>query len=200
MQSELFDLSIPKAQESVAPLKPTFIERTSIVLRLDQAIGLALLLLVFCVLAYCWGVEQGRRWTGEARPARSVASEDAVPADVPQVVAELPVVPVTSVPGPVAQVKPAVSSPEFPKPEVAVPKPDGKYTIQYITYVTQSAADREVQRIKKLGHSAFVIPSGKFFQVCIEAFQTRQEATQSLKQLRAQRMVTLDAYVRTIPA
>ncbi len=192
MQSELFELSSPKVEEEVVSLKPTFIERTTFTLRLEQAIGLALVLLVFYVLTFSWGVERGKRQSLEVRTARPVEVETVA-------VSEDPVTPAAKVAATAVKESPLLVS-ELPKPVATVSKPSGKYTIQYVTYVTQSAADREVQRITKLGHSSFVIPSGKHFQVCIEAFQTRQEASQELKQLRAQRTVTMDAYVRAIPA
>jgi cell division septation protein DedD len=75
-------------------------------------------------------------------------------------------------------------------------KPEGKFTIQHVTYITQSAADREIQKLAQRGYNAFVIPSGKHLQVCIAAFQARPEASKILKQLRAQGLVSGDAYVR----
>ena len=195
MQSELFELSSPKVTEEAAPLKPTFIERTSFNLRLDQAIGLVIVLLVFYVLAFSWGVERGKRLSFETRVAvqpAAVAVEVATPSEARTASA-------AKVKEAVSQETPLLVS-ELPKPVATVSKLAGKYTIQYVTYITQSAADREVQRIAKLGHSSFVIPSGKHFQVCIEAFQTRQEASQLLKLLKAQRTVSVDAYVRSIPA
>jgi cell division protein FtsN len=85
---------------------------------------------------------------------------------------------------------------ELPKPVAKVVKPDGKYTIQHVTYITQSAADREIQKLAQKGYSSFVIPSGKHLQVCIAAFQSRQDASQLLQQLRSQGLVSGDAYVR----
>lgn len=192
MQSELFELTSSKSREESSPSKPTFIERTVFALRLDQAIGLVLVLLVFYVLTFSWGVERGKRLAFEARPAKPAVAETVT-------VPEVPVVPVAKVAETADPVQTAAVQKEPPQTSVLEKKPAGKYTIQYVTYVTQSAADREVRRISKMGHSAFVIPSGKHFQVCIEAFQTRQEASQSLKQLRAQRTVSVDAYVRAIP-
>ena len=85
---------------------------------------------------------------------------------------------------------------DLPKPVAKVMKPDGKFTIQHVTYITRSAADREIQKLAQRGYSSFVIPSGKHLQVCIAAFQSRQDASLLLKQLRAQGLVSGDAYVR----
>ncbi len=193
MQSELFELSSPKVQESAASLRPTFIERTSFTLTLEQAIGLTIVLLVFYVLTFSWGVERGKHLTFETHTVRPAA----VPVETVAVFEEP--APVAKVVETVTKKTPVIVS-ELPKPVASVSKPVGKYTIQYVTYVTQSAADREAQRITKRGHSAFVIPTGNHFQVCIQAFQTRQEASRFLKSLKAQRTVSMDAYVRAIPA
>lgn len=204
MQSELFELSSSRVSEDAARLKPTFIERTSFTLRLDQTISLVIVLMVFYVLTFTWGVERGKRLILEGqtvKPSAAAAETVVIPerpvvkagAGVP-VSADVPVS-ISELPRPVAAVNTA------PKSEMNKlgNKPVGKYTIQYVTYVTQSAADREVRRIAKLGHSSFVVPTGKHFLVCIEAFQTRQEASKLLKQLKAQRTVSADAYVRSVP-
>lgn len=194
MQTELFDLPSPRTlSEAPAVPKASFLEKKFVTLRLDQAIGLALVLLVFYVLIFSWGVEKGKRSSQDSqvihqspaavmpRPiletppentSSSAAVSDFVPREVPITVAELP------------------------KPVAKVSKPDGKFTIQHVTYITQSAADREIQKLSKMGYNAFVIPSGKHLQVCIAAFQTRQEASKILSRLRDQQLVSGDAYVR----
>lgn len=197
MQTELFDLpSSQTLSEETIVSKPSFLERTFVTLRLDQAIGVTLILLVFYVLIFSWGVEKGKKSVRESQIIRSVPV--AVPAlEVPSVVA-VPAVPVPAaavVSEPVPKEVPMTVA-ELPKPVAQVNKPEGKYTIQHVTYVTHSAADREIQKLAKLGYTAFVIPSGKHLQVCIAAFQSRQEASQLLKQLRSRRLVSGDAYVR----
>ena len=197
MQTELFDLPSPRTLSEESPVsKTSFLEKTFITLRIDQTIGLTLALLVSFVLTFSWGVEKGKRGSHESQVIRPISavlsssgpygnvappvakdaplnfSDDSVPKDVPITVAELP------------------------KPVAKVTKPDGKFTIQHATYITQSAADREIQKLAKMGYSSFVIPSGKHRQVCIAAFQSREDASQLLKKLRAQRLVSGDAYVR----
>lgn len=198
MQTELFDLPTPRTltQNTTDP-KVSCLEKTFITLRLDQTIGLALVLLVIYVLTFSWGVEKGKRASHESPAVRPASAEVLPPVVAPAVVAtvsrNLPAESVISVvpkevPIPVA---------ELPKPVAKVaPRPDGKFTIQHVTYMTQSAADREIQKLAQKGYSSFVIPSGKHLQVCIAAFQSRQDATKILKQLRTQGLVSGDAYVR----
>jgi hypothetical protein len=69
-----------------------------------------------------------------------------------------------------------------------------------VIYRTKSAAEREIQSLTKKGQAAFIIPSGKYLQVCIAGFQTKKEADSYMKQLRTQRVISGDAYVRAIPA
>lgn len=197
MQTELFDLPSPTTiHEEATASKPSFLEKTFVTLRLDQAIGLVLILLVFYVLIFSWGVEKGKRSSQDSQVIRAAAA----PVVLPEAVEPAPVPAVTVLPVAAAVELAAKETPitvaELPKPVAEVSKPEGKYTVQHVTYITQSAADREIQKLVKLGYTAFVIPSGKHLQVCIGGFQTRPEAIQLLKQLKTKRLVSGDAYVR----
>ncbi len=197
MQTELFDMPIPRtlSEDSPAP-KTSFLEKNFITLRLDHSIGLTLVLLVIYVLTFSWGVEKGKKSSPESQVIRSVSSgglsQEASQAVVASAAKTSAVVMTDeSVPREVP-----ISVAELPKPVANVAKPDGKFTIQHVTYITQSAADREIQKLAQRGYSSFVIPSGKHLQVCIASFKSRQEASQLLKQLRSQGLVSGDAYVR----
>lgn len=199
MQTELFDLPSPRTLSEDSPVpKASFLEKTFITLRLDQAIGLTLVLLVIYVLTFSWGVEKGKKSSRESQVIRSVSSE-VLSAEASQAI----VASVAKTPSVVMSdesiskgVPASVAVSELPKPAAKVMKPEGKYTIQHVTYITQSAADREIQKLAQRGYGSFVIPSGKHLQVCISAFQSRQDASQILKQLRTQGLVSGDAYVR----
>lgn len=197
MQTELFDLPSPRTlNEDSAVSKASFLEKNFITLRLDQTLGLTLVLLVFYVLTFSWGVEKGKRASHESQVIRQVTV--AVPSqEVSQAVPAADVKTFSATLNDEAVPKEVpITVAELPKPVAKVAKPDGKYTIQHVTYITRSAADREIQKLAKKGYSSFVIPSGKHLQVCIAAFQTQQDASQLLKQLRAQNLVSGDAYVR----
>jgi hypothetical protein len=198
MQTELFDLPSPRTlSEEPAVTKTSFLEKTFLTLRLDQAIGLALVLLVLYVLIYSWGVEKGKRSSVDTQVIRATSAA-VLPTEVP------PATVVTRSADPVPSAMPSASVPveapvtiaELPKPVAQVSKPEGKFTIQHVTYITQSAADREIQKLAKMGYNAFVIPSGKHLQVCIAAFQTRKEAVEGLRKLKTKKLATGDAYVR----
>jgi len=199
VQTELFDLPSPRtiSEEPVAS-KATFLEKNFITLRLDQTIGLVLVLLVIYVLTFSWGVEKGKRLSHENQVTSPVSSE-VLPAEVPPAV-------VASVAKTSSEVMLDESVPkevpitvaELPKSAVKAVKPEGKFTIQHVTYITQSAADREIRKLAQKGYSSFVIPSGKHLQVCISAFPSRQEASVLFRQLRSQGLISGDAYIRPI--
>jgi len=198
MQTELFDLPSPRTlSEEPAVSKTSFLEKNFITLRLDQAIGLILVLLVVYVLTFSWGVEKGKRSSSrESQVIRSTAAEVLPEESAPAVVASVAKTPGVAVIDESVPLEVPITVPELPKPVAKVAKPDGKFTIQHVTYITQSAADREIQKLAQKGYASFVIPSGKHLQVCIAAFQSRQDASQILKQLRGQGLVSGDAYVR----
>jgi len=196
MQTELFDLPTPRtlSEDSTVP-KASYLEKTFITLRLDQTIGLTLALLVIYVLTFSWGVEKGKKSSHENQGVRPVAVEALAPEVSQPVVASVAKAPLIMIDESVPKEVP-ITVAELPKPVAKVTKPDGKFTIQHVTYITQSAADREIQKLAQKGYSSFVIPSGKHLQVCIAAFQSRQDASKILKQLRTQGLVSGDAYVR----
>ncbi len=197
MQTELFDLPTPRTiSDEPVVSRSSFLEMKFLTLRLDQTIGLSLALLVFYVLAFSWGVEKGKRTAQESQlitpvtasvPVASVT----VPVKSPAVKSSAVILQDESVPREVP-----ITVAELPQPVAKVTRPDGKFTIQHVTYITQSAAEREIQKLSQYGYNSFVIPSGKHLQVCIAAFQNRQDASKILKQLRSQNLVSGDAYVR----
>ncbi len=197
MQTELFDLPTPRTlSDEPVVSRSSFLEIKFLTLRLDQTIGLTLALLVFYVLAFSWGVEKGKRLTHESQVITPIAQSDVLPAVsapvvVPAVKTSAVVLRDESVPKEVP-----ITVAELPRPVATVTRPDGKFTIQHVTYITQSAADREIQKLAQRGYNSFIIPSGKHLQVCIAAFQSRQDANKILKQLRTQNLVSGDAYVR----
>jgi len=71
------------------------------------------------------------------------------------------------------------------------------YTVQLVTYQTEKGALEEVAHLKKGGHEAFVIPSGKYFQVCADYFNSKTDAKSILKQFQASGRYS-DAFIRPV--
>ncbi|GEM_PF-791365 len=76
---------------------------------------------------------------------------------------------------------------------------DKKFTLQLATYVTTDRAEEQIQKLKKLGYDAFVIPSGKYFQVCIEKVQTKSMAQSLKSKIQNETHLYPDAYIRNLP-
>ena len=150
MQTELFDLPLPRTlSEDSTVSKGSLLEKTFITLRLDQTIGLVLVLLVIYVLTFSWGVEKGKKSLSASQVIRSVSAE-ASSAQVSQaVVASVVKTPLLSMTDESVPKEVQITVAELPKPVAKVAKPDGKYTIQHVTYITQSAADREIQKLAR---------------------------------------------------
>lgn len=90
----------------------------------------------------------------------------------------------------IAEKAPEKAAEKTPAPENTVAEtkaPEVKkqgFTIQVITYVSEKLAKEEVDRLAQKGHKAFVVPSGKYFQVCLDIFQDKKGALKKLDGLR----------------
>jgi cell division septation protein DedD len=69
----------------------------------------------------------------------------------------------------------------------------GAYTVQIVTYKSESVANRKIRALKQEGLRAFIIPKEGLFQVCVGTYGTSKEATGALKKLRSQYQ---DCFVR----
>ena len=77
--------------------------------------------------------------------------------------------------------------------------PTGKYTIQVVTYNSQAKIDEKLGKLRDKGYKAFVVPSGKFFLLCVNGFDSRVTATGLLKKLQSEKLAPQDSYVRLMP-
>jgi cell division septation protein DedD len=189
MQGELFEVKAPMLDASKLS-QPGWIDRFRITLRLDHLAVGAILALVLYVLVFSFGVEKGKRFALAELAAKELAS---VTSSL-QEAAPLP-----------ASAEPALVPEEIPAPQETAletaPEPSqvtGKYTIQLITFTSRAKAENEVKRLEKLGHRSFIIPGGKFYQVCIDAFQEMSEAKDGLTRLKADGFASPDAFIRPL--
>ncbi len=209
MQADLFGpTSVSQVNPNSAP-KIDFLGRTRITLRLDQGLILLIALLMVYVLIFSFGVEKGKRFAMAELTAERVKHE--------QMIRELRdkifVSPATegtetvsatedSAQGTISKAVP-FSAPETSITSAALTpaseRPSGKFTIQILTATSQVAAERAMKNFSINGHQPFVIPSGKFQQICLDAFEARSKAIRVLNTLKAQGLVPRDAYVRPMP-
>ncbi|HTL48611.1 MAG TPA: SPOR domain-containing protein [Verrucomicrobiae bacterium] len=215
-QADLF--KIPASVSTITPVtRPAFLEKYRFTIRLDQALIVMIAMLVFSSVVFCMGVEKGKQFAGReihpryAEPAKTVLPEgqQTVIIDATQI-PNPPAAVVTAAPAIEASAPTAKAEPEAPTAAVAeaapaaaasapAAKPDGKYTIQVVTYKSQSQAQKHIEKLATKGYQGFVIPSGKSLQVCVNAFESRSAATSLLKNLKVQNLVPQDAYVRNMP-
>ena len=200
MQRDLFrDLRAEETELNeplpVSQMQPSFFERVRIVLTLDKIILWSLLNLTAMVFIYSAGIEHGIKSSRQANPSDVKVSEALI--SVKDQTVESSVKPEASTPENKSQEPSAVTDASAAAENMVALK-TGTYTIQLATYRRKDQAETEVVRLKKKGHDAFIIPSGKFFQVCVEKFEKRPEAFQKLLELRSGGLdrVYHGAYVR----
>ena len=206
MQSDLFDVSreIPIAQS--AP-KVSFLERTRISLRLDHFVLSMIVMMVFYVFIFSFGVEKGKRFAmAELRAERD--KRQYVTEELTKKVFEAREANQTAIqpgkiqPAAIAAIAPTetVTTSSAPSAEsTMIIAAQGKYTIQVITYTSGKQAEEKIKLLMEKGRKGFVIPSGKYKQVCVDGFQTKANASEALRQLQSEGLVPRDAYVRPMP-
>lgn len=93
--------------------------------------------------------------------------------------------------------------PEDPSLEEATTRADDPtlpYTIQLVTYMSEARATEEVEQLRGRGRAAYIIPSGEYYQVCIEHFAEKLKAHETMNELERQGILETyrDAYVRPV--
>jgi len=213
-QQDLFEFStrsaaLPRASaETPAKTAFSFLEQTRVSLRLDHLLTLSIALMVSTALIYASGIEKGKRsvWNlNAAKHSETVSPVSPLPSEVK--------VQSTSLLDEMPEIKPgqimtasSVSSSSYRKTETLISSektstaPDGSFTIQLATYKAESIAQKRVEALSSQGLKGFVIPSGSYYQVCVNGFSKKVEASQSLTRLKSKGIAPRDAYVRAIPA
>ncbi|MBI2167062.1 MAG: SPOR domain-containing protein [Candidatus Omnitrophica bacterium] len=200
MQRELFEMSGPVVDASKFSVSShkNWLDRFQVTVRVDHLFILGISVLVFYVLVFSFGVEKGKRFALDELRAEKKKRE--------QISQELATLKLTPRPvETVLEVRKTVE-PALPKSTVAGPQeegvafsPDsGKFTIQLVTYKSRVQADQQIERLTSLGYKSFFIQSGKFYQVCVEAFETNQEAVSRLARLQQEGFAPPDAYIRPL--
>ncbi|MFC1809442.1 SPOR domain-containing protein [Candidatus Omnitrophota bacterium] len=82
----------------------------------------------------------------------------------------------------------------LPKP---VSEPATFWTIQIITYVNKTFAKEEMRKTKEKGYDCFILPSGKYYQICVGKYTTKSEANKILDKFKKQKDYS-DAYIRKV--
>jgi len=162
-----------------------------VTLRLDHLSVLGISALVLYVLVFSFGVEKGKQIALrelEAKRTEAAALQESLVEAVRDTAPSMPL-----------KETPAVDPP--PSPKVAEVTPSsrvGRYTIQVITFTSQLRAEEEVKKFQEKGYPSFIIPGGRFFQVCVDRFENLTEARQKLLRLQAEGFAPPDAFIRPV--
>lgn len=207
MQGELFELSGAATQAAVTNAQEGWLHRFKVTLRLDHLFMIGISALVLYVLVFSFGVEKGKQFALRELRAERARREQIIRALVPPKSDEEPVTKAVFVPSPASKksVSPGETQKKKSQPatseiekQLSSPSTLGKYTIQLITFTSKPRALEEIKRLKGLGYQAYLIPSKKFFQVCVDAFQNMKEAEERLSALREKGFASSDAYIRPL--
>lgn len=221
MQKDLFGSAVAA---SVLPVssepKFDFLQKHRFTFRLDQVIVGALGFLVAYVLVFSFGVESGKRYAmAEIKAERAMrermarelgekifanSNQPAEASKLSSITASKPApvgqkdipaskIPVPSISTPAAELKKSDSSAsEFPTPTM------GRYLIQTVTFTSKASAEKHLNSLKAKGYQGMIIARGKFQQVCIGGYETRQKAAQVMAKLKSQGLAPKDAYIRPV--
>jgi|GEM_PF-1404537 len=227
MQRDLFQ--IPAPSDTLASLhaaKGGVLERFRISLRLDHILVLFLGLIFLYAFIYSMGVERGKKIASQSIEMWQQKIKDALVTEtVQKKTSMIDASKVPALPAPISTNKSSALAPQEatrselsvsvsapaviatavqPKPasasEVVVAKPaDGKFTIQLVTLNSRELANDQINKLAKSGYKAFMIPSGKMIQICVNSFEKRAAALTFLKDLKQKGLAPSDAYIRNIP-
>lgn len=145
----------------------------------EKVIIMSIAFLVTGVVAFCLGVERGKRLGQILMPQQRydmAVKQKAVPAQVKQIP-----VPVAVVPAPplTQRVQPIVP------PQKAVPA-TGHYTVQLASFSSPTTAQKEAEVLKKRGYAPVLAEKGKFVILCVGAFPSKAKAETLLAKLQSE--------------
>lgn len=225
MQQDLFDSTNLKNLNLNRRNSLMDLQSIRLNIRLDHAVAGIIGLLIFSVLIFSFGVEKGKKFAiGELQAERekreqvmqefrqklievSMLQQEIRSAQSgeagPNMISESSVEPgdVESAQEPSSESTTIRTAPEpLESQQNSENKyPAGKYTIQVVTYNSKPGIDGKLSKLRDRGYEAFIVPSGKFYLLCVNGFESRQDGVSMLKKLQSEKLVPKDAYVRPMP-
>lgn len=229
MQGDLFEVPSSAAIMSGTGMKETFSEKMRVTLRLDQIIVGMIALLVIYVLVFSFGVEKGKRFAlaelkaerlkrqtmvqelgqkilemkGQEMSQRQLASMAHL--NSRKTASNFNVQPVNvparaTAPGITVAIAPVIPPADLSSAPAAPATLASGFTVQTVTFNSKAQAEKSIQILKDKGQEAFLIPSGRFYQVCLGKYATKRDATAKLAQLKASGVAPKDAFIRSFKA
>ena len=190
----------------------SFLGRYQVALSLDKLLIVFIANIAIFALTYSFGVEHGKRAMENhfqnLFPAQSqtqnLVSEEILPKEPEDQLPDTVLVVENHVKAPAIQT--FLQEPTGPETVESVSKQldaqkgqktGGNFTIQLVTYDDEGLAKEEIRRLKTKGFGGFVIPSGRFYQVCVNYFETKTKAKVFLSEFRQNGRYP-DAYIRPV--
>ena len=165
-QQELFDQfsSAPKRPERFPALaktqKPILISTT-----LEQLLMVSILFILLLCGVFFLGVLRGKslRPSAVLSPAERTAPPRTAAAPTAR---------------PVAVAAPVFAAP--PAPAAPAVSPEKPYTIQLVTYRKREYAEAELNAVRKMGFSGYLVQKGEYFLVCVGQYASKDGAKKDL--------------------
>lgn len=175
----------------------------AITLSFENMILLGIIFVMGMVVAFSFGVEQGRRMKKVSVQEKQLVPVSFVPADQTekdmeakvsrQVSTERSDIVKHSNVEETAQKEENIE--RFEKKVDKTPSLEKIHTIQVASFKQKNRAEREAGDLQEHGYDAFIMPKGSYYIVCVGQFEERQQA-QSL--LRVLRKKYSDCYIRSL--
>lgn len=222
MQKDLFGgvAAVNPISSTFEPHRTDFLQK-SVTIRFDQAIIGVLLLIVAYVFVFSFGVESGKRYAmaeikaeramrermarelGEKIFANSQIQAEARPDSNPDFIdptgtmINLTALKQKGIPSAVTKATKIPASVQAPKVD-AKGKMKGKYAVQTVTFTSKAMAQKQLEKLAQKGYQGVIVARGKFLQICVTGFESKDQATQAMGQLKAEGLAPKDAYIRTL--
>jgi len=146
-------------------------------LPLENIIFIAIIIIMGVIVSFALGVERGKRLnkTAEETPETQTAEQTTtLPSNIKH--------------ADIAEGQPssdADKSTDFAPASEDTVRTEGvtqkSYTIQLISYKQKRLAEREIDKLQKKGVEAYIIRSGKWYQICAGDYDSVDEAKHDLK-------------------
>ncbi len=215
VQGELF---LEESKETGGQGALSFFSNSRLVVTLDKLILFLIASVVLFVLTYSFGYERGFRSaekkfqalagrietiTPYQSVAGAVSSDTAVSIPAPLVLPETPQKSESSEAisiSTVTEISESQTEESAAKPseKITTNVPNGKYTIQVATVLSQDKAKKEVAKLGTKGLSSFFLQRSRFFEVCVGSFENVASAKGTLGEFKTKGLYS-DAFIRSIP-
>jgi len=169
----------------------------------EKAVLGIIVFLITAVVAFCLGVEKGKKIAGFRGGPQFDTAANHQPLKVVPAVRLAPVQPRTAAPvNPVPVMAGNTAPDKLKSPELSpalsaqpVNQDNAGFTIQVATYSTKSSAQDELGKLRKRGFAPVIVSKGGYNIICVGSFTKKEMAKSLLSKLRQNYR---DCYIRRL--